>query len=243
MEFKREGRLWLPDRPRFIASRKQSLLAVTNLSGFGGGGGGPPILTLLDAVGFAGSSGTVVSNSVNIPSGALVIVVVTTPDARTLSSVSDGTNTYTVDDNGTGNPCAAIASCPNAAAVTGSVTATLSAAAINRQINVYVIANAALTSPLDKKASATGTSTAPTATTAATTLNNTVVIGVVQCTGASTITEDANFTNDATGFATTRMNIAHKTINPTTTGAQTYAPTLGSSVTWRCLVAAYKGLS
>src|SRR6185295_5425569 len=108
----------------------------------------------------------------------------------------------------------------------------------------YAVTNMATASPLDKKASATGTSTTPSATSAATTVNNTVVIGAVCATSPAVVTEDANFTQDLTStFSGTGVgNVGHKTINPTTTGAQTYAPSLGSSVPWRCLVAAYKGL-
>lgn len=244
MEFKREGRLWLPDRPRFIAGRKQSLLAVTNLSGFGSGGG-PPILTLAGH-GAAGAGATTIAVTVTIPAGSLIIVTAAASSNVTLSSVDDGgINTYAVDDNGTGNPCSGVASVANCVALSGAtVTATFSASAATRSIAVYAVTNMALASPLDRKASATGTSTTPSATTAATTVNNTVVVGVLATTGLTSFTEDANFTgDDGIQSGSARTQVSHKTVNPTTTGAQTYAPTLGSSVTWRDLVAAYKGLS
>lgn len=211
-------------------------------------GGGSPVLPILTVAGVTANgtnSNNIAVASLTIPAGSLIIVAVATGANVTLSSISDGHNTYTIDDNGVGNPCAAIASVANCVALSSAtVTATFSGTtgATARGIVVYWVANAALTSPLDKKATATGTSASPTVTTAATTVNNTVVIGAIGLTSNSgSITIDANYTNDGAGSVTT--TIGHKTTNPSSKAAQTFAPSIPGSLTWRCLCAAYKGLS
>ncbi len=210
----------------------------------GGSGSGTPVLTVVGGKTSGGGDNTITLNSATIAAGSLIIVAATSSSNVTLSSVSDGTNTYTVDDNGTGNPCTGIASCADCVGIVGAtITATFSGLASTQAIAVYAVANMALSTPLDKKASASGTSTSPTATTAATTVNNTVVIGAVANTTPVTRTEAAGFTSDSASGSGFQGNVAHKTVNPTTTGAQTYAPSFASSVFWRCLVAAYKGLS
>ncbi len=210
----------------------------------GGSGSGTPVLTVVGGKTSGGGTTTITLTSVTIAAGSLIIVAVTSASNVTLSSVGDGTNTYTVDDSGTGNPCTAIASCADCVGLVGAtVTATFSGLASTQSIAVYAVANMALSSPLDKKATASGTSTSPTATTAATTVNNTVVIGAVANTSPATRTEASGFTSDSGSTSGFQGNVAHKTVNPTTTGAQTYAPSFDASVSWRCLVAAYKGLS
>lgn len=246
MRFDRhDNGLWLPALPRFVAGgRKQSLLGVTNLIGLGGGIS-PPVLFRVGNTTSGASSSTIALASVTIPAGSLIIVMVASNTGTVLSSVADGTNTYTVDDASSGGaPMIAVASSPNCAALSGAtITATFGTAAQPRMMTVWYASNAALTSPLDKKASASGTSTTPSATTAATTFNFTIVVGGVSSSGGPTITEDAAFTQDDTVNATVLQNFAHKTIQPTAVGAQTYAPTFSGSAGWRCLVAAYKGLA
>jgi hypothetical protein len=112
-----------------------------------------------------------------------------------------------------------------------TITVTFNASSTGRGMNVCYCSGVAASSAQDQTASTQGSSAAPTATTAVTTQANEVVFGTVSANPAAGVTEDSAYTllTDA-GPGSIRVHFAYRTLS--STGAQTYAPTLSSSTDW-----------
>lgn len=218
------------------------MLALTNLGGFGGNAGLPPGTAAWTMDGsLNGNSSTFVYTIVGtgISVGSLAIVG-GSMDAGTISSVADSKgNTWSVDKTiNAGGVGVGIASAVlTADLLTGdTITITTSAAMRSAWCGYYGLPSA---SPLDKTASATGTSTTPTATTPATTQAKELVVGVAGRQTSGTFTQDGAFTTIVLNADGTHNTTAGQKVTGST-GAQTYAPTLGVSVAWALCVATYK---
>lgn len=168
---------------------------------------------------------------------------------RTVSSVSDGTNTYTrafIINNGTFYNLEVWYK-ENAIAVSSgaSLTATLSGATAGGNgygAAAFQVTGIIASGSLDVTATQAAVTASPTATTAALAQTNEIAIGASFTADSSvTYTEAAGYTNlfNFTGGVTTRIGIGFKIVAATT--AVTYNPTLSGSGTNQLGVATFKG--
>lgn len=184
-----------------------------------GGGTGP---SFVQAVSALGSMGTTVSVTITATTGNLLAVETnsTGNNGITLSSCSDGTNTYTVVDNVTGAPMSATsAGDAYAKNITGgslTVTCTLSGSTIPI-ILITEVHGASITTPLDGHAchgqNSVGTGTdAATVGPITTTATDLIVATTADGNQGATINAGTGYTLDK---AQNSSRIAtHKTTNP-----------------------------
>lgn len=176
--------------------------------------------------------------------------------AQTVSSVSDGTNSYTLALRAnTGLAYTELWYKENAAAVSSgaTITATLSGSTSGGNgygIQAFQSSGVVTSSAMDKTASYAGAATAtPTATTATLTQATEIAIGVSFVGYANTVTpftEASGFTNlfsaITTGFNTTKTSIGYKVVAATTAVAYSpvwsTAPNSGSPL----VLATFKGI-
>ncbi len=199
------------------------------------------VVALGDANATASTGSIAVSTSVDILAGDTVVVAVGygAVNVGSVSSVSDGTNTYTLiadtdvgGDGSTINGWMSMFYAYNCAAVTNpTITATLSANRQDRFIAACRIAGATLTDPLDASDAAnTGSDTTPSIATGTLVRAYQAIIGFLWANGNPTITEDGDFTNLA--LATTSNNnktgnLAYYIVN--STSSVSYDPTRSGS--------------
>lgn len=140
-------------------------------------------------------------------------------------------------------------SCPVTVALLAGdlITVTYSVTITKRAIAGAQFTGMNSTGILDVSTSASGTSTAPSATTGATTNANDLVIGIIGVDGptADTFTEMAAFSGHTLPRSGTNGGGADETIDwaykvVSSTGTQNYAPTLGTSRGWVDFVLTYK---
>jgi hypothetical protein len=192
------------------------------------------------------SSTTIASTgpNVTIPAGSLIIINVGALSTTTIATCADTAgNVYTLAVSVTSNNERLYQFyCPNSLAlVAGTITVTFNATNAHKIMAIGHVANALTSSPLDKTASSTGTSTAPTVSTATTTFGNEVAVGFLGI-GSSTATQtfDPDYVHDNNKpDGTWRIEQAHLILSAT--GIQTFNPTLSASVEWAILLATYKG--
>jgi hypothetical protein len=176
----------------------------------------------------------------NVTTGNLILVAVAS-NVATVSSVTDSlSNTYTLGSayhysnyltyyyakNITGGAC------------TVTVTFSTTGWPYNAQVREYEGLDT--TSPLDVQAQATGSSTAPSATTATTGNANDLVVGIFANTSSNTYTQSTGYDNfTMVNTASTQvLGIQDKTVNAT--GTQTAAITQSSTSTWGAIAVAFK---
>lgn len=196
------------------------------------------------------------TTTANLPAGALAIVAVFAPfsGTQTITSVSDGTNTYSsavtnAYDGGT-QLVAAIYYKENAVAVSSGATVTVnfsgSTLAQPTVITTAYITGTISSSSLDKTNSgiaSPGTAYAS-GTTGTLTQANEIAIGFIGEYNASvTITEGSGFTtlnNPRQGSAANyNANLAYEIV--TSTSALNYQPSTSSSTYGKALIATFKG--
>lgn len=224
----------------------------------GPGGVAGPIV-----IGTPTSIGTVVSSNGNpatetitttaaIVSGNLVVVAFTTASnpLRTITGVSDGTNTYVkafaINDAGPFFDLEVWYK-ENAAAVSSSasLTATLSGTAAGSNGfggAAFQVSGIIASSSIDKTATQAAVTASPTATTAALAQANELVVGASYTADSTrTFTEASGYTNlfNFIGGTTSRIGVGYKIVAATT--AVTYNPTLSGSGTNQLGVATFKG--
>jgi len=192
----------------------------------------------------------VITTSANIDATNLVVVFVHIPsDALiTVSSVSDGTNTYAkaaAIDNGA-NFDSEIWYKEGATAVGsgGSITITLSGTTTGNNgygAEAVKVTGIATTSALDKTATQNASTASPSVTTATLSQADEIAFGTsMQGNGLTTYTEAATFTNlfNVTPGAINRAGDGYKIVAATT--AVTYAPTFSASRSTQTVLATFK---
>lgn len=196
----------------------------------------------------ANTSTIVITTTAAIVVGNLVVVAIQVPSNTliTVSSVSDGTNSYSlaVAKNDSANYDLEIWYKANAAAVSSgaSLTATLSGATTGSNgygAEAVQVAGIYPVTPLDQIASQNSTTASPTVTTSALAAPNEIAIGAsFQNGGTRTYTEDAGFTNlfNLAPGNTLRAGVGYKLV----TSAPTYAPTFSGSNGNQTVVATFK---
>lgn len=215
---------------------------------------GPGVPTSIGTVNTAGNtSSIVITTTAAILAGNLVVVAVQIPSnaLRTVSSVSDGTNTYSLAKslNDGANYAVELWYCANAAAVNpgASLTITLSGATTGSNgyaAQAFQVNGVALVSPLDVTSSQNATTASPTTTTATLAQSVEIAFGVsYRVVGTNTYTEASGFTNlDTTttiGGSAGRAALAYRITAATT--AVTYAPTWSGSAVTLTILATFKG--
>lgn len=213
-------------------------------------------------VGAALSSSITMTTSAAIPGGSLAVVAVIIEKNTSISvtSVSDGTNSYSLGKSAlydaSSFACVEFWYCANANAVAAgaTITANFSAAMGPGSGNVPVICAAystgvATVSPLDKTASAQFVATTAPSSGSSGTLTQAYeivfgILGLYSSGGAVTLTESAGFTQvvdqqqGATG--NWRIHLAYQIVNATT--ALNYQPTLSANSSGaQSIVATFKG--
>jgi len=192
-----------------------------------------------------------ITTTANIVTGDLVVVAfaVASNPLRTVSSVSDGTNTYTrafaINDAGPFYNLEVWYK-ENAAAVSpgASLTATLSgltAGSNGYGAAAFRVTGILASGSLDKTATQAAVTSAPTATTAALVQPVEIAIGASYTADSTrTYTEASGFTNlfNFVGGATSRIGIGFKIVS--SAAAVTYNPTLSGSGTNQLGVATFK---
>lgn len=191
-----------------------------------------------------------------IPAGSLAIVAVFAPfgGAQTISSISDGTNSYasavTNAYDGSTQLVAAIYYKENAAAVSSSatITVTFSGSTITQPtvISALYVTGVQTSSPLDKTNSGTTSAgtTYASGTTGALTQANEIAIGFIGEYNASvTITEGSGFTtlnSPRQGSGSNyNANLAYQIVSATT--ALNYQPSTSANTYGKALIATFKG--
>lgn len=214
------------------------------------------------AIGTPVSIGTVIANSItgaavaltttaNIVSGDLVVVVIgnSGASASTVSSASDGTNTYVKGKsqiNGSGNADGELWYKENAAAVGSGATLTVSftgSASNGVAIAAARISGIVTASSLDKSAIGPGTgTTTPSASTGALTQATEIVIGVVVSLDGVP-TESANFTTiSSISSPNTNANLDYGYDIVASTGSVTYQPTVSAAHGTGLIIASFEGI-
>lgn len=182
----------------------------------------------------------------------VVLWIGTNNITATISSVTDNaggaTNTYSVVQTATGTTrLGYIVVCQNSKLlpIGTTFTVTFSAAVVAKAMRASAFYGMLQTSPTDKIAASSGTSTAPTSTATATTTQAVeVALGIIVTDGiaADTFTIGGSYTSLTGVFNTTTANVAiypaYKLL--TATAAQTYSATITSRA-WAAGVATMKG--
>lgn len=197
------------------------------------------------------SSGTIAfTTNQNVASGGFIVLDVGWGDAtKTLSSVSGGGLTWTIDKqgvaaNGSNAGAASVsAQAPSGLASGTTITATYSAATVGRAIGGTSFTGVATSTPLDTSSGPTDFSSTTAWTTASTTIaNGSVLIGISHCTNTndtSTITAGSTEAQDFGGGAGTFGQTVGYRIQATG-GAFTVAGTWSGSEQGTTIAAAYK---
>jgi hypothetical protein len=196
----------------------------------------------------------VITTAAAILSGDLVVVIVQIPSnaLRTVTGVSDGTNTYTNVPGATINDGANFDLefwyIANAAAVGSgaSITATLSGATTgsNGYAGQAYRVSGVSAAPLDQDEEQLATTANPTVTTGTLAQANEIAFGCsYQVGGNNTATEDAEFTTleatTAVGAVAGKVLVSYKITTATT--ALTYNPTWSGSQPTLTAIATFKG--
>lgn len=193
--------------------------------------------------GSSGSTQTFTVPAGGIPSGSTIIIAAGNGSLRTISSITDTKgNSYTVglQKNNASDVQFSLAYAQNVTAMVSGdiITINLSGSASNRVVVVAYATGLTTGTLIDKNASAAGTSTTPSSgASGVTTVATEAVIGVV-ARGTANVTEASGYTGLGNVGAAVRLNLAYKVV--TSTGAQTYNPTLSASVFWACGVETLK---
>jgi len=199
----------------------------------------------------SGSGAIVVSPSANIAAGSVIIACsqesLFTGGLVTGSFSDDAGNTYVTPSNGKANPggsagngVAQVSYVINALALTTSqhITYTKASNSDNAVVTIFSAVWGGSGSPaLDKNpAVATGTGTAVTATSATTTANDALCVGVVGVrSSAISITSGGSFTTPPTSEITSTESVGGGNFALATAGSIQYTATLGSSQSWAAL--------
>ena len=185
------------------------------------------------------------TGGVNIVAGDLVVVSIghLTASGTTVTSVSDGTNTYTRATTGTDSTAqeAELWYKINASAVTNpTITANLSGSAANRVIGAVRVAGGLTTLDVAPAGAGFTASTSPTVSTGTlATSTAEIVIGFLYVATAPTVTEGSGFTQIYNENANTATNhLAFQVTTATTTVA--YSPTLNVNSNSVIMVAAFR---
>ncbi len=200
----------------------------------------------------AGNTDTcVITTTAAIQSGNLVVVFVQIPSNvfRTVSSVSDGVNSYSlaVAQNDSVNFDAEIWYKENAAAVATSATLTVTFSGSTTGSNGYGCEAAQVSGilpsgSLDKTNSNNTTTATPSVTTAALSQSNEIAFGMAFSNGGTrTYTEAVNFTNlfNLLAGAATRTGSGYQKVS--TASAITYSPVFSGSSQTQTVIATFKG--
>ncbi len=222
-------------------------LGVGALCGGGGGKIAPSVGTPVN-IGSTSGAGTTVTTSAGILAGDLVVILTSGWNAPAVTSISDGTNSYTKAVADTTNGFRVeIWYKENAAAVSSGATVTITygSAPTNSLVHVMRVPTAKLSGALDQTAHTGGTASTNTVTTGALAQTNEVAFGIVTRNNNNSITtESAGFTNidKQNGAAGLCMNMAYKLINGSLS-AVTYAPTTSGSAgdSYGIATATFKG--
>jgi hypothetical protein len=227
------------------------MLALTQLSGFGGGGGAGPISVTVIGTNSTGGTGATAAITVpagGVPAGATIFVGATSNFTSTTGVTCADTagNTYVIDLSRTNdNTCATylFRSSTGLALNSGdTITVTFNTAGggTHGKLTEAIYVQNLASSPLDKTASSNGSSTSPNSgNTATTTAGAELIIGVAGWGSGASITEDGSYTTDGAPVAVSNVSghLAHRIVSAT--GVQNYAPFLGGSSTWSALCATY----
>lgn len=185
-----------------------------------------------------------------IAAGDLAFVVAAFNGAaspRTVTSVSDGTNSYSLAARITnGTDTTELWYCENCAAVSSGATITITFTGTYGgsgygTASAAKVSGAATSSALDKTATQATSGTAPSVTTAALSQADELLIGVTYNDDSNpTFTEDASFsTIHTTGSAAgSKHSLSYRIVS--STNAPTYAPTWGTSGTLSSILATFK---
>ena len=191
------------------------------------------------------ASSIAVTGGVNIVAGDLVVVSIghLTASGTTVTSVSDGTNTYTHATSGTDSTTqeAELWYKINAVAVTNpTITANLSGSAANRVIGAVRVAGGLTTLDVAPAGAGFTASTSPTVSTGTlATSTAEIVIGFLYVATSPTVTEGSGFTQIYNENANTATNhLAFQVTTATTTVA--YSPTLNVNSNSVIMVAAFR---
>jgi hypothetical protein len=180
--------------------------------------------------------------SAAIQAGDLVVVSVGNLPNTTVSSISDGTNTY-VKAVGllSGGYNSEIWYAKNCSAVASpTITVTFASNANYRGICALRINAMNTSSPLDATNSTSGTGTTPSTTTGTLAQASEVVIGAMIANVAPTVTVSSGFTRGSINQPASGVTheIEYQVVN--STGSVTFAPTLSSSQQYTATVASFK---
>lgn len=194
-----------------------------------------------------------ITTTAPITAGSLVVVAIgLRTGSISVSSVSDGTNTYTfgLRQTESTNVACELWYVANAAAVgsSASLTANFSGSASSVGMYAVQVSGVATTSPLDSaSASSDSFGSSPTVTTGTLSLPNEIVFGVNAVFGNGTTityTESSGFTNiiNEEGFSTNSnvgLSIGYNIVSATS--PVTHSPSLSASAYWAEIAAAFIG--
>lgn len=210
--------------------------------------------TLLGSVGGTTSvSSKTFTTVAAIPAGALSVILVnyynSGASSVAVTSVSDGTNTYTQAvfiSQGSSTPSAgSLYYCNNCLAVGSGATVTVTWAGntAGQAIIGAVVTGIASSSSLDKTASAATATNTPTVSTGTLSVSNEIVFGLVSGYNYTASTEDATFTNIANIYPNQLIGtLGYKIVS--STGSVTYSPILvGGAIYTPIAVATFQGIS
>lgn len=198
------------------------------------------------------TSSIVITTTAAIAAGNLAVVVIQVPSNTliTVSSVSDGTNSYSlaVAKNDGANFDHEIWYKENASAVASgaSITATLSGATTGGNgygAEAFQVGGIVTSSSLDKTATQNAVTATPSVTTAALSQAIEIAIGASFCDGGTrTYTEASGFTNlfNLTPGTALRVGVGYQIV--ASTSAITYAPTFSGANGTQTLIATFKGI-
>lgn len=215
------------------------------------------------AIGTPSSLGTAISGTTSVSSkvfttnaaitaGNLAVVAIGWYNGGSsvvaISSVSDGTNTYTaaVTASSSGSTPSSIALyyCKNAAAVasSASITVTWASNVLAQGIIAYQVSGVDKTGPLDKTATYTSpATTTPSVSTGTLSQANEIIFGCAGGYNITSYTESSGFTSLASVFPNSdATTLSYDTVTSTT--SVTYAPTTNADLTGPtiALVASFK---
>lgn len=209
---------------------------------------GTPTTLGSNNTGTSAASLTITTTGAIVAGNLVVVAIYVIGTNPTVTSVSDGTNSYTRANNSlSGTGTGELWYKENASAVgsSASLTVNFGGTITTSTIAAAQVSGIASSSSYDSAAAAaaTGTSTTPSATTGTLAQAEEIVFGVVTVGSTSTLTESAGFTNlySLSNGAAVKLGLGYDIVAATT--AVTYHPTLGSSVIWRALATPFKAPS
>jgi hypothetical protein len=198
--------------------------------------------------GSATSRAFTLTGAASAGSKAFIDIAVGNPNSVTVNSVTDSRgNTWTIEqqlNNGTTVKAArAYAQVGTALQVGDTITVTLSASSQRWSVVAYYFTGLVSSGPLDKTASATGSSTSPSVGPSATTTQADEL--VLACYGTTTDAATAYGSNtliaqQVTAAGSTERRIVSTYRIVSSTGTQSASATLASSQLWVALLGTYK---